>query len=484
MAGATEGIRIAFNSQAFDPSPTWVRVDGGVGLSPNASQSTYTWTIDRGRQFQLDATQTGTATIGLYDTTGRFDATNVNGPFFGEIGPMRQVNIQLQNPVNNAFYSLFTGFTESWDYSFPDPQNSRFMEVTVNCVDGFDPLSRAMLPPDNSGTTTFAPIKGISAVAARIQAALAYFAMAPYAGNGYPTDPLAIFSGNVELLSAVYNAQTSLLTVIMDAAEAESGGLANNVFMDKFGNLNFRGRATRFKPQIFQNVGTPTLSFPITFWKVGDANAASTISACVPYQNIQWAMDDTKLINAAQVYPGGTYTASQINGQMVSQTSYPVGTNSILKYGPRTQSVPDLYTAGSPAITGDAFLNPAGLTALQETKLFGQSIVDNFALPVPVISDLTFQTVAPGAGEGNAWWNFVTGVELGDVITLYLTNPGGGGFSHATDGFATDQFFVEGIHYSVVVGGPYPQITLRLDVSSRQWSNWFNGYSFYPTSPS
>jgi hypothetical protein len=70
------------------------------------------------------------------------------------------------------------------------------------------------------------------------------------------------------------------------------------------------------------------------------------------------------------------------------------------------------------------------------------------------------------------------------VITLYLTNPGGGGFSHATDGFPTDQFFVEGIHYNVTIGGQYPQITMSLDVSSRQWSNWFNGYSFYPNPPS
>ena len=95
-----------------------------------------------------------------------------------------------------------------------------------------------------------------------------------------------------------------------------------------------------------------------------------------------------------------------------------------------------------------------------------------------------FQTVAPGGSAGNAWWNLVTGVEIGDVITIYETNPGGGGFSHATDGFSTDQFIVEGIHYNVQIGGQYPQVTLSLDVSSRRWSNWFAGYSFYPTPPS
>lgn len=487
MAGATDGIRIAFNSQAFNPSPTWVRVDGGVGLSSFASQSATSYTIDRGRQFQLDATQTGTGSLVMYDTTGMFDATNPDGPFFGEIGPMRQINFQMQNPVNGLFYSLFTGFTESWYYTFPDPQNNRIMEVTVAAVDGFDALSRAELPPDNTGTTTFAPIVGIGAVAARIEAVLAYFSATPYSGNGYQTDTNAIFSGNVNLLGAVYNAQTSLLTPIMDAAAAESGGIANNVFMDKLGNLNFRGRATRFRPENFQNFGPPTLAKPITFWKVGDADAASTISACAPIHDIEWGMDETKLINAATVYPGGIYNAATINGQLVTSTSYPPpsGTNSILKYGPRSLSVPDLYTFGSPTGTADTFLNPADLTGLEETLLFAQSYVDNFATPVPYISKLTFQTVAPGGSAGNAWWNFVTGVEIGDVITVYLTDPGGGGFSRAEDGFATDQFFVEGIHYDVQLGGGnYPQITLNLDVSSRQWSNWFNGYSFYPTPPS
>ena len=484
MAGATDGVRIAFNSQAFDPSPTWVRIDGGVGLSPYASKSLTSYSIDRGRQFLLDATQTGSASLTVYDSTGMFDATNPNGPFFGEIGPMRQVSIAMQNPVNNLFYPLFTGFTETWNYTYPLTPGSTLMQLVVSCVDGFDPLTRAMLPPDVSGTTTFAAVAGTAAVAARIQAVLAYFSMTPYSGNAYRTDPAAVFSGNVNLLSAVYNAQTSLLTAMQDAANAESGGIANNLFMDKYGNVDFRGRATRFTPQNFENVGPPTLAKPITFWKVGDAGAASTISGCAPYHDIEWAMDDTKLINAAQFYPGGTYTAAQINGQLVTETSYAVGTSSILKYGPRTQSVPDLYTAGSPAITEDAFLNPAGLTGLQETKLFAQSIVDNFSLPVPVVSSLVFQTVAPGTGPGNAWWNFVTGVELGDVLTIYLSDPGGGGFSREESGFAVDQFFVEGIHYQVTIGGPYPQVTLSLDVSSRQWSNWFNGFSFYPTAPS
>ena len=44
------------------------------------------------------------------------------------------------------------------------------------------------------------------------------------------------------------------------------------------------------------------------------------------------------------------------------------------------------------------------------------------------------------------------------------------------------QFFVENIDYSVTIGGPYPQISLTLEVTPRTWFSTFNGYQFYPDS--
>ena len=389
MSGATDGIRIAFNSQAFDTDPTWFRVDGGVGLSPDASSSTVSWTVDRGRTYQLDATQTGTASIRLYDTTGMFDATNPSSPFYGGIGPMRQVTVGLQNPVNKLFYPIFTGFTEAWTYTFPDTPSSRIYDATVACVDGFDALSRANIPVDNSGSSIIPPFSGLGSVSWRIQYILSFFTQTPYSGQGYPTDTAALFSGNVNVLGAVYNAQTSFLTAIMDTADAESGGLANNLFMDRSGNVAFRGRAARFTPEVYSPGGATPSTPPINFWNAGDIGAANTLSGCAPIYDIQWDLDDAYLINAAQVYPGSANNARLIAEQLVTNNAQ------ILKYGPRSLSVPDLYTAGSPAITSNPHLNPPGLTGLQETLLFAQAAVDNFNAPVARISKLTFQTVAP-----------------------------------------------------------------------------------------
>jgi hypothetical protein len=252
--------------------------------------------------------------------------------------------------------------------------------------------------------------------------------------------------------------------------------------MDKFGNLAFRGRATRFTPESYWTGASnpPTLVAPISFWNVGDANACATwptnppgspsAGAMAPFADLAWSLDQTKLIDAAQVYPGNIGTAtSAITKQTVTNGLQ------LNKYGPRVLSVPNLYTAGSPAVTGNPFLNPPGLTARQECLLFANYFVDNLASPEPYISALKFQTVEPGTTRGNAWWKLVSGVEIGDVIVLYQTNAGGGGLSQ-------QQFFVEKIDYTVnMAAGPYPQITLTLQVTPRVWFSYFNGFTFYPT---
>ena len=477
---SAQGVNIAFNSQAFNPNPTWNRSLPGVA----------SFTIDRGRSYELSRTQTGTATVNFYDVNGTYDSTNPNGPYYGEIGPMRLVNIQLLNPVNQESYSLFTGFTESWDYSYPATPSNVLTNAAVSCVDGFDALSRAELPVDNSGSFPV-PAFGVGTgpgaafpIAGRIAYILSYFSAAPFTGNGFPTNINALFSGNVIVLDAVYNPQTAMLTAIQDTADAELPN-GSNVFMDKFGNLAFRGRGARFTPAQYSRTNggqadlslPPTVEQPIQFWNVGDYNAAETFTALniVPFTDYQWDLDQTNLVNACQCYPGGYDTQTGvINGQLVTN-----GT-SILKYGPRVLSIPNLYTGGSPTSTGNPFLNPPGLTGLQETLLFGQSMVDNFNVPTPRVSSLTFVTQLDASIPGNSWWHFVTGVEIGDVVTLYTTNPGGGGFSNESGGFQTNQFFVEGLHYSVKPGGPFPQISLSVDVSPRQWSMFFNGYQWFP----
>jgi hypothetical protein len=53
---------------------------------------------------------------------------------------------------------------------------------------------------------------------------------------------------------------------------------------------------------------------------------------------------------------------------------------------------------------------------------------------------------------------------------VFTRNPGGGGFSKETDGMTLSQFFVEGISNTVnPLTENYPDWTVSLDVSPRQW---------------
>ena len=446
MPGATAGIRVAFNDVAFTTSePTWTQLDGPTGSSYVSG-----WTIDRGRTYELDKTQAGTSTFTLIDTTGRFDPTNPSSPYFGQIGPMRQMKIGLVNPVNHQNYDLFTGYIEAWNYTMDTAE--KMMTIDVDAVDGFEPLSRAEFPPDSTGTTV---LTATTDVQTRIHYILdTFFGWNGVSALGWPTYLRKINSGNVLVKQTIYNPGTSLMSGLQDAADAEFPGVAN-IFMNKIGQVTFYGRYPRFQPT----------SYPqdVTFWTVGDKNAVNTFGGA-PIHDIQWNLDQKNLINAAQAWPEGL-AQNAIASQLY------VSPSSIANYGNRLQTMPNLQTDGS---SGSA--TPPSLTPAQECQLFSWYYAANYNKPVQRISKLEFVTQDPATTTGAALWNFICGVEIGDILTVYSSNPGGGGFSKETDAspFGVDEFFVEGIHYSAApMTANFPQITVNLDVSPRAWFNQF-----------
>ena len=70
----------------------------------------------------------------------------------------------------------------------------------------------------------------------------------------------------------------------------------------------------------------------------------------------------------------------------------------------------------------------------------------------------------PADPHGPALWNFLSSLEISDLLNLRTLHGGGGGFSTAT----VDDFYVEGIHMTCRPGGPgLPIAELSLDVSPR-----------------
>jgi hypothetical protein len=472
VSGDAVGIRIAFASGTYDTNPTWVRIDNPSQPPLSAYNCVQSFSIDRGRQQQMDKTQAGTCVLNLLDTTGAFDPTNTSGPFYGHLGPLSQVKITMQNPVDGFYHDIYTGFIESWDTTFVD-QAANIMQVTCNATDGFELLNRAETVPDSTGFTTYQP----QLVHDRILGALQDDYLTGQ-GASWPAAWTNVFSGNVDMKLTTYNPQSTILGVIQDAADAEFPNVAN-VFMNRWGQVAFRGRWSRLYPQAYgprllaENPPHPGDGNAIYTWYVGDEAAAQSLGY-VPINSIEWTMDLQWVINACLATP---YNLPQVDiiGQLQTAPS------SMTTYGPRSLTIPDLLVGTSVANPhaapngGDGAMMPesdSDYTGAVECQYFGDYYVKNYATPAQMVNSITFQTISPTDSTGPAWWKFVTNVEIGDIVFINQRNPGGGGFTKTG-------FFVEGVHHQVQLGGSnIPQWTMNLDLSPRQWYRFFAGSTY------
>jgi len=96
--------------------------------------------IRHGRDRMFEEYLPGEATIQFLDFTGDWNPYNQTSPYFGEIKPMRQV--QVSTTYSGTSYWLFSGYISSWDYEWVDASVD-YAVVTLQCVDGFRLLALA-----------------------------------------------------------------------------------------------------------------------------------------------------------------------------------------------------------------------------------------------------------------------------------------------------------------------------------------------------
>lgn len=454
-----DGICVAFGQNAYETSPTWTRIDDPAfgsfshkGTSPWSGRYTQGWETHRGRAYELDKTETGTATIRVLDPNGFLDPTNRTSPLYGKITPMLRARINVLNPSSLAYWDIFTGFVDSWKWRMDTAEQLAYCDISLN--DGFEILARGELTPDANGLTTFVGDSASTACQTRLNAILN---LANWPDDS-PSPPAVrewrkLNTGNCKLQATVYNAQTSYLAAMQDVADAEFPGVAN-IFCNKRGAVTFLGKYPRFQPTNYPD--------DIQFWNASDRPGLAPSGGAALISDIEWDIDSKNLINAALCYPFGIALTS-LSSQLATDGG------SIAKYGLRSRSFPDLINDGQNAGGSGGFPAQPALNANDATKLFSTYYATQYSTPVMRISKLEFKS--RNAGD-SATWALMTGVEIGDIITVYTTNPGGGGFSKETMGQGVvSQFFVEGIHNMVT--GPLhenvPEWTMNLDVSPRAW---------------
>lgn len=446
-----QGVCIAFDDATLAPNPSWTRIDdpGGVNVVRG-------WTIDRGRSKELDKNQTGTAVIDVIDKTGVLDPTNPGSPFVDKIDPMKQAAIALQNPVTSEWGTIYRGFSD-WEFEISSDTGFKAISTTIECEDAYDLMSALEMTPGNyygkKTTNPAGPTQLLKQYEGDIQFAGDTANMEPsdrinqaLDDAGWPSSMREIFSGNVFLQVTTYARRDQLLTVILDAADAEFPGVAN-VFISKEGNFVFHGRYARFDPFNPQ--------YGISQWYAGDFAACAGDDVYAPIHRIGFRRSKHDIINVGLALPKGV-TDYDAPGNIV------LDTGSIGTYGWRSVVFEDLITYKG------IIPNGTDLTAVQETKLYGQYYVDNYAAPKTRITQLVFRPKKTDHFNAEALWNLMCKIEIGDVITVKTTHPGGGGFNN-------EDFFVEGIHYDArPLKANMHDVTLTLDVSPR---------AFYVISP-
>lgn len=122
-------VEIAFGSGPGEPA-VWTDVTGWV----------QEWAARRGRNWEQDAIQPGTATLVLDNRDRRFDPTNAASPYAPGVLPARRVRVRAT--WASATYPLFAGLIERWTPSYRAAADS---QMTVAVVDGLAMLAAASL---------------------------------------------------------------------------------------------------------------------------------------------------------------------------------------------------------------------------------------------------------------------------------------------------------------------------------------------------
>ncbi len=490
MAAIPAGFNIASNDNWKVRNPTWETVSG-----------VQSWTIDRGRNFELEKTRTGTAVVNLVDTNGDFDPTNT-GALYYPFGPLFQAAIVLQNPVDSTLSTLFRGFCSRLEWT--PYVTEQYANVQISLVDGLGVLAAAEMaegtfgdgvldgniyfsqdtattavqtrinkvldqcswPANHSGadgvtngTTTFTAAsatfatadvgsfiqifgKGRFQIVARASNTSITLSGSPSAATGlaWSYGLRSIFTGNVKLQKGTYAPRSQALTVIQDAADGEFPNVAN-FYVSKDGIATFHGRLARFDPT--------QPDYNITDWKVGDAAAVLGDSNYVPAAPpLVASQDDSSLYSSAIATP-----ANIDDGDIAGQ--YVTSGTAVTNYGLRTWSAENLLTLGGSVND-----------ALEETLLFADYIRDNFSSfysttssrPIVRVGQITIKPRGVGTTEATKTWALMCGVDISDRVHLKTTHHGGGGFD--------DEFYVEGVHYHAEPWNATTlNVTLTLDLS-------------------
>jgi hypothetical protein len=244
--------------------------------------------IKRGRSILRDTYEAGTATVRIYDPTGRFNPQNSSSDLYGQLTPLRKLRISAG--YNGISYYLFSGYTTTYAYSYDQSENVAYVDITA--VDAFRLFNLANI------TTVTGQANGQD-TGTRINKILDTV--------DFPNGMRTIDTGN-SLTQADPGTTRTALTAIINAEFSEQGAF----YCDSEGQAVFKNRVNT----IASAGGTP-----IEFNQTGD----------IPYKNLKFAFDDKLIINQATITAiGGVAQFAEDAGSVATYFPHSVNYNDLV----------------------------------------------------------------------------------------------------------------------------------------------------------
>jgi hypothetical protein len=237
----------------------------GTSANANVDISSLIWAVSirRGRQRLLNEFEAGTANVTIIDQNGDFNPSNPGSPYFGDLVPLRKIQIEAE--YNGNSYVLFTGFITNYDTGFAIGSDE-FSRVTFRCVDALRLFSTAQI--------TTVPGSGAQLSGARVDAILDEL--------DYPSTLRDIDAGDSTLQADPGTARKAL-----DALELVKKSEFGELFLDAEGRVTFLSRSA-----VTTSLASPVYTF---------ADDGSGIA----FQNAVVALDDSLVVNDVTVTRAG-----------------------------------------------------------------------------------------------------------------------------------------------------------------------------------
>jgi hypothetical protein len=243
--------------------------------------------ISRGRNVMRDTYENGTCTVRVIDQTGAFNPQNVNSPYYGYLTPLRKIRVAATTSTAQEF--LFSGYVDSYKYSYPTGQELGFVEIV--CSDAFRLFQMANVTTVSGATAGQTTGTRITKILDQVS---------------FPTSMRITDTGSTTVQADPGTARTSLAA--LKAAEfAEQGAF----FIRTDGTAEFKDRT---------DVVGSLAATPIEFNQ----------TTGIPYSDLRYAFDDKLIVNQS--------TMTRIGGSAQTATD----ATSSAKYFPHSTNVTEM----------------------------------------------------------------------------------------------------------------------------------------------